>query len=70
MPQPPPPFFVVGYMHSGTTMLIRMLERHSAVYAGRGETKFFDFLPVTRRHFDLRQPIGLQGMVRYITYLF
>ena len=46
-----PPIFIVGSMHSGTTMLVRALERARSVYGAKHETKFFDQLPMLRGHF-------------------
>ncbi len=45
------PIFVVGYMHSGTTMLQQILGSHPAVFSGRGESRFHDNLPAIRRAF-------------------
>jgi hypothetical protein len=45
------PIFIVGYMHSGTSMLQSALGGHSQVYSSTGETKYFDFLPMTRSQF-------------------
>ncbi len=54
MPGPRAPVFVVGYMHSGTTLLQDILGRHPDLFSGRGESKFFEFLPTIRtRHPDL-----------------
>lgn len=39
-----PPVFVVGYGHSGTTLLAKLLGRHPAIRAIPGETKFFERL--------------------------
>lgn len=45
------PVFVIGYMHSGTTLLLQILAAQTKVFSGAGETKFFDFLPMFRRLF-------------------
>jgi len=60
-------FFVVGYMHSGTSLLQKSIGAHSRIYTPRGEIKFFEYLPVIRReHPDLRTP---QQRADYIDYL-
>lgn len=46
-----PPIFVVGYMHSGTSFLKRILWNHPEVYSGRTETKFFERLGAVARRF-------------------
>src|SRR5690349_10636550 len=41
-------------MHSGTTLLQDILGRHPSLFSGRGESKYFEFLPTIRqRHPDL-----------------
>lgn len=39
------PIFVVGYMHSGTTLLHNILAAHPAVFAAADETRYFAYLP-------------------------
>ncbi len=36
--------FIGGYMHSGTTMLLKILAKHSWIYALPNETRFFEYL--------------------------
>ena len=38
------PIFIVGYMHSGTTLLRKVIGHHPEVYSIRAETMFFDQL--------------------------
>lgn len=45
------PMFIVGYMHSGTTLLQEIISNHPMVYTCVGETKFFEFLPQIKRRF-------------------
>ena len=35
------PIFIVGYMHSGTSMLQHALGSHGQLFSTRGETKYF-----------------------------
>ena len=43
------PIFVVGYMHSGTTLLLNILKNHPDLYCAEVETKFFMHLGLVRR---------------------
>lgn len=61
------PIFVVGNVHSGTTMIQNVLTRHPSIYSGRGESRFFHHLPIIRRKFpDLSNE---QTLRNYISYL-
>ena len=61
------PIFIVGYIHSGTTLVQRIIGRHPEVFVGDGESRFFAQLPVIRRRFtDLTDAYALR---RYVTYL-
>ncbi len=42
------PVFVVGYMHSGTTLLHNILAAHPAFFAAADETRYFAYLPFLR----------------------
>jgi hypothetical protein len=62
----PHPIFVVGYMHSGTTLLHAVLSRHPAVFASKGETRFFELLPSLRgRYRDLGDDRVFRDYVAY-----
>jgi hypothetical protein len=62
-----PPVFVVGYMHSGTTLLINILRNNSTVFAGNRETKYFLHLPMIRKTFpDLADDRILRNFVFYV----
>lgn len=62
-----PPVFVVGYMHSGTTLLINILRNNSRVFAGNRETKYFMHLPMIRKTFpDLSDDRVLRNFVFYV----
>ncbi|MCD4686580.1 MAG: sulfotransferase [Anaerolineae bacterium] len=42
------PIFVVGYMHSGTTLLHNILAAHADVFSAPDETRYFGYLPLIR----------------------
>jgi omega-hydroxy-beta-dihydromenaquinone-9 sulfotransferase len=59
--------FVVGYMHSGTTLLLNVLRNNSALFSTGRETKFFDRLPTIRRNYpDLDDDRALQEFVSFV----
>lgn len=61
------PVFIVGYMHSGTTLLRNILSRHPNIYAIPGETKFFDQQALLRKRFpDLHDRVQYEGYVAYL----
>ncbi|MEZ5428782.1 MAG: sulfotransferase [Pyrinomonadaceae bacterium] len=63
---PSPPVFVVGYMHSGTTLLINILKSQSSVFSGNRETKYFMHLPMIRKVYsDLENDEVLKNFVFY-----
>ena len=55
------PIFVVGYMHSGTTMLLNILSKHPDVFTPRTETKFFMHMGMVRK---LVGPLHTEADVR------
>lgn len=61
------PIFVVGYMHSGTTLLLEIIGRHSKVFSCRGESRFFEFLPLIIRSYpNLQDDTTLR---RYLSFI-
>src|SRR5262245_25744769 len=59
----PDPFFILGAPRSGTSVLSRMLNSHSAI-AVPDETKIFEtFVPLLPLYGDLRQPHRLRRLV-------
>lgn len=60
------PLFVVGYMHSGTTLLASILARHPDLFSSKGEPRFFELLPTLRATYrDLGDPEVLRNYVGY-----
>ena len=58
------PILVMGYMHSGKTLLRIVLGKHESVFGTTGERKFFQILPVLRRqHADLQSDETLTHFV-------
>lgn len=61
------PIFIVGYLHSGTTLLRNIFKDHPAIFTGDGETRFFDYLPMIRRNFpDLQNDQRLRDYLLYL----
>ncbi len=61
------PIFIVGYLHSGTTLLRNIFKDHPAIFTGDGETRFFDYLPMIRRNFpDLADDQILRDYLFYL----
>ncbi|MCP9496178.1 MAG: sulfotransferase [Pyrinomonadaceae bacterium MAG19_C2-C3] len=64
------PVFVVGYMQSGTTLLLRILSRHSSVFTGAGETKFYDHLHMLRKRYaNLKDEETLKAFVGFVVHI-
>ena len=58
------PILVIGYMHSGTTLLFNILAWHSDILSSRGETKFFELLPMLRSEYaDLEDAEVLRSLI-------
>lgn len=61
------PVFVIGYMHSGTTMLLNIIRNHSAFFSSHGETKYFDYLPQVRAAYPcLESDAELYDLILFI----
>ncbi|HRW11380.1 MAG TPA: sulfotransferase [Caldilineaceae bacterium] len=64
------PIFIVGYLHSGTTLLRNIFQDHPDIFTGEGETRFFDYLPMIRRNFpDLQEEQSLHNYLLYLAQL-
>ena len=64
------PIFVVGNVHSGTTLVRKVLTGHPAVFSGRGESGFFHHLPIIRQKFPrLDDDDTLRAYVIYLVKL-
>lgn len=61
------PIFIVGNVHSGTTLLRRIIGAHPGVYAVAGETQLFLNLPLHRQQYpNLKDESTLYTYVTYI----
>ncbi len=61
------PILIVGYMHSGTTLLQQILGRHPDLFISGGETRFFMNLSTTARIYpDLDDDQTLRGYLEYL----
>ena len=62
-----PPILVMGYMHSGTTLLQHMMGNHPSIFIAFEETSHFAYLENTKRQFpDLKNE---QTLREYLYYL-
>jgi omega-hydroxy-beta-dihydromenaquinone-9 sulfotransferase len=58
--------FVVGSMHSGTSLLLQILSKNKQALGSHGETKFFDSLPmITRKFPDLNDDETLKACIAF-----
>lgn len=62
------PIFIVGYMHSGTTLLRKIIGHHPDVYSIRAETMFFEQLmhALPARYPDLSDDTLFEEYVRFL----
>ena len=61
------PIFIVGNVHSGTTLLRRILGAHATVYEVGGETQLFHYLPLHRRCYpNLEDEKTLRAYITYV----
>lgn len=64
------PIFVVGYMHSGTSLLRNILQNHPDVYSGRAETRFFAYLATIQERFpNLADPVCWCNYVYFLAQI-
>jgi len=62
----PNPVFVIGYMHSGTTLLLNILSQHSALIGSKGETKYYEFQGMLKQVYpDLEENDTLEQLVQF-----
>jgi hypothetical protein len=58
------PIFVLGYMHSGTTLLHNILSANPSVFAAADETRYFAYLPlISRLYPDLNDDRALSDLI-------
>jgi hypothetical protein len=58
------PIFVVGYMHSGTTLLHNILAAHPTVFSATDETRYFGYLPLIKNLYpDLDDDVVLSDLI-------
>jgi hypothetical protein len=61
------PIFVVGYMHSGTTLMQKILGLNSSVYAGKAESRFFAHYNLIAEKFpNLQDDVCLHNYIDYL----
>ncbi len=64
------PIFIVGYIHTGTSLLKSMLRRDPSLFTAAGETHFYQDLNRYRRQFaDLDDPLVFRDFVYLIVAL-
>ncbi|MFC2053438.1 sulfotransferase [Chloroflexota bacterium] len=63
------PVFVVGYLHSGTTLLQNILNQHSSIFASGGETKFYEFQDIIEKAYpDLYDDRTLRHLIQFTVH--
>ena len=68
--RPNSPIFIVGYMHTGTSLIKAILKRDPSVWALAGESHFFQDLAKVRREFpDLTDEATRRAYVYYLIKL-
>lgn len=64
------PVFVVGYMHSGTTLLHNILAAHPSLFSAADETRYFAYLPLLKGLYpDLDDSETLTSLILMLTEL-
>ena len=64
------PIFIVGSVHTGTSLVSRILKRHSVVFGGIGETCFFHHFPIIRKRFsNLDDELVFRNYILFLTQL-
>jgi hypothetical protein len=68
--RPNSPIFIVGHVHTGTSLMKSILKRNPAVFAVTGETHFYqDLLPIRREFADLDDPATRRAYVLFLIKL-
>jgi hypothetical protein len=64
------PIFVVGYMHSGTTLLMSILASHPSIYSSKGETKFFELSGMIQAKYpDISNSESFDAYIRFVVQM-
>lgn len=64
---PASPIFIVGNVHSGTTLMQGIIGRHPSVFHGRGESRFFHHsISIRRRYPDLADPVTRDDFIAFV----
>jgi omega-hydroxy-beta-dihydromenaquinone-9 sulfotransferase len=64
------PIFVFGFTHSGTSLMVNILNAQGSVLKGKNETYFFDFPYLyTRKYPDLNKDTVVAGMIQFCANL-
>ncbi|HMQ48391.1 MAG TPA: sulfotransferase [Saprospiraceae bacterium] len=58
--------FIAGYMHSGTTLLLKALGKHSQIHSLPAETRFIELLEQYRQQYNLQEENQKKAFVKRV----
>lgn len=58
--------FIAGYMHSGTTLLLKALGQHTQIHSLPAETRFVEFLERYQQQYDLNRAAQKKAFIKRI----